>query len=90
VSAPRRGMRQHRTRHLDLARGTRDSVVSVAGLVRRPVRNLGGEVVGHVSDVVARGDTGEPHPRWPGWWFGWGRVGRSSRSIGWPRCGQTG
>jgi sporulation protein YlmC with PRC-barrel domain len=55
-------MRQHRTHHLDLARGSRDSVVSVAGLVRRPVRNPGGEVVGQVSDVVARWDTGEPHP----------------------------
>jgi CBS domain-containing protein len=62
VSAPRRRMRQHHTHHLDLARDPQDSVVSVAGLVRRPVRNPGGEVVGHVSDVVARWDTGEPHP----------------------------
>jgi CBS domain-containing protein len=62
VSARRRGMRHHFTRQLDLARGPRDSVVSVAGLVARPVRNPAGEVVGQVSDVVARWDTGEPHP----------------------------
>lgn len=55
-------MRQHRTRHLDLTQDQRDRVISVAGLVRRPVRNPGGEVVGQVSDVVARWDTGEPHP----------------------------
>jgi CBS domain-containing protein len=62
VPTPRRGMRQHRTHHLDLSCGPQQAVVSVAGLVARPVRNPGGEVVGQVSDVVARWDTGEPHP----------------------------
>jgi len=65
VSTPRRGsrgIRPHRSHHLDLTHGLRERLVSVAGLVRRPVRNPGGEGVGYVSDAVARWDTGEPHP----------------------------
>ncbi|MGH3832314.1 MAG: magnesium transporter MgtE N-terminal domain-containing protein [Pseudonocardiaceae bacterium] len=60
MPVPRRRMRRHLTRHSD--RGSRDCVVSVAGLVGRPVRNPAGEVVGQVSDVVARWDTGASHP----------------------------
>lgn len=62
MPVPRRGIRPHRTHHLDLTHGLRERLVSVAGLVRRPVRNPGGEGIGCVSDVVARWDTGEPHP----------------------------
>jgi len=47
---------------LEIAKGVRESLVSLAGLIGRPVRHLGGEQVGRVADVVAHWDTGEPYP----------------------------
>lgn len=51
-----------RSRRLELARGVRESLVSLAGLIGRPVRHPGGELVGRVSDVVARWDSTEAYP----------------------------
>jgi hypothetical protein len=59
---------ERRSRRLELAREIRESLVSLAGLLGRPVRHRGGEVVGRVTDVVVRWDTDEPSLRCPGWW----------------------
>ena len=53
---------ERRSRRLELAREIRESLVSLAGLLGRPVRHRGGEVVGRVTDVVVRWDTDEPYP----------------------------
>jgi CBS domain-containing protein len=47
---------------LEVAREVRDSLVSLAGLVGRPVRHRGGDVVGRLADVVIRWDGGEGYP----------------------------
>jgi CBS domain-containing protein len=51
-----------RSRRLEVAREIRESLVSLAGLLGRPVHHRGGEVVGRVIDVVVRWDTDEPYP----------------------------
>jgi hypothetical protein len=51
-----------RSRRLDTAREVRESLVSLAGLIGRPVRHPGGDQVGRVDDVVAYWDTGESYP----------------------------
>ncbi|HET9257101.1 MAG TPA: CBS domain-containing protein [Pseudonocardiaceae bacterium] len=53
---------ERRSRRLEVARGIRESLVSLAGLIGRPVRHRGGESVGRVADVVAHWDTGESYP----------------------------
>ncbi len=53
---------ERRSRRLELAREIRESLVSLAGLLGRPVRHRGGEVVGRVTDVVVRWDTDELYP----------------------------
>lgn len=53
---------ERRSRRLELARDNRDSLVSLAGLVRRPARNPHHELVGRVVDVVVRWDAGRTHP----------------------------
>jgi CBS domain-containing protein len=53
---------ERRSRRLELAREIRESLVSLAGLLGRPVRHHGDEVIGRVTDVVVRWDTDEPYP----------------------------
>ncbi|HEV2994075.1 MAG TPA: CBS domain-containing protein [Acidimicrobiia bacterium] len=57
----RRLRRDRRTQRLLANRAVRDALVSVAGLVRRPVRISGGAEVGRLADLVARWD-GQPYP----------------------------
>ena len=45
---------ERRSRRLELAREIRESLVSLAGLLGRPVRHHGDEVIGRVTDVVVR------------------------------------
>jgi CBS domain-containing protein len=51
-----------RHRRLTATRAVRDSIVSLAGLIDRPVRHQGGEEIGRVVDAVARfaGDQAYP------------------------------
>jgi sporulation protein YlmC with PRC-barrel domain len=53
---------ERRSRRLAVARGLRESLVSLAGLIGRPVSHSGGDQVGKVADVVAHWDTGETYP----------------------------
>jgi CBS domain-containing protein len=53
---------ERRSRRLELTRGVRESLVSVAGLIGRPVRQRDGTPVGRVADVVARWDSGGAYP----------------------------
>jgi CBS domain-containing protein len=53
---------ERRSRRLEVAREVRESLVSLAGLVGRPVRHRGGAVVGRVADVVVRWDDDEAYP----------------------------
>ena len=53
---------ERRSRRLEVAREVRESLVSLAGLIVRPVRHRAGEPVGRVVDVVVHWDTGEPYP----------------------------
>jgi CBS domain-containing protein/sporulation protein YlmC with PRC-barrel domain len=53
---------ERRSRHLDAARGLRQSLVSLAGLIGRPIRHTGGDQMGRVADVLVRWDTGEAYP----------------------------
>jgi CBS domain-containing protein len=52
----------------------RDTIVSLAGVVGRPVRNQGGAEIGRLVDVVCRWDDGETYPPVTGLVV---RVGRS-------------
>jgi CBS-domain-containing membrane protein len=61
-SAALRHRFERRSRRLELAREIRESLVSLAGLLGRPVRHGGGEVIGKVVDLVVRWDTDEPYP----------------------------
>jgi CBS domain-containing protein len=53
---------ERRSRRLNAAREVRESLVSLAGLIGRPVRHRDGEPVGRVADVVAHWNTGETYP----------------------------
>lgn len=53
---------ERRSRRLEVVREVRESLVSLAGLIGRPVCDGGGEVVGRVVDVVAHWDTEEAYP----------------------------
>jgi CBS domain-containing protein len=53
---------ERRSRRLEVAREVRESLVSLAGLVGRPVRHQGGEVVGRVADVVVEWNSDEGYP----------------------------
>jgi CBS domain-containing protein len=61
-SAALRHRFERRSRRLEMAREIRESLVSLAGLLGRPVRHAGGEVIGKVVDLVVRWDTDEPYP----------------------------
>ena len=57
-----RERRHQRSRRLLASRAVADTLVSVAGLIGRPVRNPSGAEIGTVKDVVARWDGGEYPP----------------------------
>jgi CBS domain-containing protein len=52
---------RHFTR-LTTTRQVRQNIISLVGLVDRPVLNQSGEEVGHMVDLVARVHNGEPYP----------------------------
>ncbi len=54
--------RRHRSERLLAAATVRDAIVSVAGLVGRPVRNQAGDEIGQLVDVVARWSDGQTYP----------------------------
>ncbi|MGO9027486.1 MAG: magnesium transporter MgtE N-terminal domain-containing protein [Acidimicrobiales bacterium] len=53
---------RHRTQRLLATRAVRDTIVSLAGVVGRPVRNQGGEEIGRLVDVVCRWSDAESYP----------------------------
>jgi flagellar motility protein MotE (MotC chaperone) len=61
VARVRRG-RRRQTRRILASRGVFDSIVSLAGLIGRPVRNQAGDEIGRLDDVVARWSDGQTYP----------------------------
>jgi CBS domain-containing protein/sporulation protein YlmC with PRC-barrel domain len=61
---PERGphQRRRRTRRILASQGVFDSIVSLAGLLGRPVRNQTGQEIGRLDDVVARWADGQVYP----------------------------
>jgi CBS domain-containing protein len=61
---PGRGphQRRRRTRRILASQGVFDSIVSLAGLLGRPVRNQPGQEIGRLNDVVARWADGQVYP----------------------------
>jgi len=57
-----RHLRNQRTERLLTTRAVRDSLVSLAGLVGRPVCNPADADIGRLADVVCRWDGAEPYP----------------------------
>ena len=53
---------EQRVERLTALRHVRSELVSLAGLIGKPVLNQAGQQIGHVSDVVARWDTSQPYP----------------------------
>lgn len=53
---------ERRSRRLQVSRTVRESLVSLAGLVGRPVFNPAGATVGCLVDVVVRWDGAQPYP----------------------------
>jgi len=54
--------RRRRTRRILASEGVFDSIVSLAGLLGRPVRNQQGQEIGRLDDVVARWADGQVYP----------------------------
>ena len=54
--------RRRRTRRILASEGVFDSIVSLAGLLGRPVRNQTGHEIGRLEDVVARWADGQMYP----------------------------
>ena len=54
--------RRRRTRQLLASRGVFDSLVSLVGLIGRPVRNQAGQEIGRLVDVLARWSDGQTYP----------------------------
>jgi CBS domain-containing protein/sporulation protein YlmC with PRC-barrel domain len=54
--------RRRRTRRILASEGVFDSIVSLAGLLGRPVRNQTGQEMGRLEDVVARWADGQVYP----------------------------
>ena len=52
----------NREQRLLATRAVRDTIVSLAGLVGRPVRNQGGAEIGRLDDVVCRWSDGQTYP----------------------------
>ena len=55
--------RRRRTRRILASKGVFDTIVSLAGLLGRPVRNQTGQEIGRLDDVVARWADGHCTPR---------------------------
>lgn len=53
---------QSRSQRVTTSRAVRGAIVSLAGLLRRPVRNQAGGEVGRLVDVVARWSDDSPYP----------------------------
>jgi CBS domain-containing protein/sporulation protein YlmC with PRC-barrel domain len=54
--------RRRRTRRILASQGVFDSIVSLAGIIGRPVTNQAGEEIGRLDDVVARWADGQMYP----------------------------
>src|SRR6202167_4116165 len=61
VSA-RRARYEQRVERLTTLRQVRSELVSLAGLIGKPVLNQAGQQIGKVADVVARWDSNQPYP----------------------------
>src|ERR1700691_2564979 len=53
---------ERRVERLTTLRHVRSELVSLAGLIGKPVINQAGQQIGHVADVVARWDGNQPYP----------------------------
>jgi CBS domain-containing protein/sporulation protein YlmC with PRC-barrel domain len=53
---------EQRVERLTALRHVRSELVSLAGLIGKPVLNQSGQQIGHVADVVARWDSNQPYP----------------------------
>jgi CBS domain-containing protein/sporulation protein YlmC with PRC-barrel domain len=53
---------EQRVERLTSLRHVRSELVSLAGLIGKPVLNQAGQPIGHVADVVARWDSNQPYP----------------------------
>jgi CBS domain-containing protein len=62
LPAPLRQRREQRSQRVLATRAVRNQVVSLVGVIGRPVRNPGGDEVGEIVDFVAKWDGGEPYP----------------------------
>ncbi len=58
----RGGRLRHRSERLLANRAVRDSVISLAAVLGRPVRNQGGAEIGRLSDVVCKWEGEEAYP----------------------------
>jgi CBS domain-containing protein/sporulation protein YlmC with PRC-barrel domain len=54
--------RRRRTRRILAQEGVFDAIVSLAGLLGRPVRNQAGQEIGRLEDIVARWADGQVYP----------------------------
>ncbi|HEY3843562.1 MAG TPA: CBS domain-containing protein [Acidimicrobiales bacterium] len=54
--------RRRRTRRILASEGVFDSIVSLAGILGRPVTNQTGQEIGRLADVVARWSDGQTYP----------------------------
>jgi CBS domain-containing protein len=59
---PASPQRRRRTRRILASQGVFDAIVSLAGLIGRPVRNQTGQEIGRLVDVVARWSDGQTYP----------------------------
>lgn len=57
-----RARREQRQRRIMATRAVRESIVSLAGLIGRPVRNQGGAEIGRIVDLVARFSGDQTYP----------------------------
>src|SRR5450432_3174273 len=53
---------EQRVDRLTALRHVRSELVSLAGLIGKPVLNQAGQQIGYVADVVARWDSNQPYP----------------------------
>src|SRR5580698_120569 len=60
--AARPHQRRRRTRRILASEGVFDSIVSLAGILGRPVTNQTGQEIGRLDDVVARWSDGQTYP----------------------------
>ena len=54
--------RRRRTRRILASEGVFDSIVSLAGILGRPVTNQTGQEIGRLDDIVARWSDGQTYP----------------------------